>query len=82
MNNRLVIGLGALAAVIGVFFWKKSGTPKDAQPEGQDAASAAAQYYDNPPSVGIQTSVPDVVSNQNGNISVNSRQTMPLPYNT
>jgi hypothetical protein len=82
MDKRLIIGLGVLAAVLGVFFWRKSGSSKDAQPEGQDAASAAAQYYDTPPNLGVQTGVSDVVSNQNGNITVSSRQTMPLPYNT
>lgn len=81
MDRRTIIGLGVVAAIVGFYFWRNS-HKTDSQPTDQGPAEAAQAYYTQPPSVGIQTDVADVVTNQNGTPTVNSRQTMPLPYNT
>lgn len=82
MDRRMTIGLGLLAAVVGFYFWKKNQSTSDQQPQDQGPAEAAMQNYTAPPNVGVQTTVGNVVTNQGGVTSVQSRQAMPLPYNT
>lgn len=82
MDRKTLIGVGVLAAIAGFVLWKKNTSNSSNDGEDQTAADAAEAYYTQPPSVGIQNSPGNVVTNTNGTLNIQSRQAMPLPYNT
>lgn len=76
MNRReMIVAAVVLAAAFGVWFYRNKKSQSNEQPQDQTPATAAEQYYTAPPSVGVQ-------QNQPGQMFVQQRQVMPLPYNT
>lgn len=91
MDKRTMIALGIIASAAFGWYWFKvrgqsttsNGTTTNANAaQDQSLAMAEQANYTTPPSSGIQSTVGDIYTTQNGVTTVQSRQTMPLPYNT
>ena len=79
MDRRAIYAVLILvAAGAGYWYYNKNKTASKAaeQPQDQTAATAAQQYYTQPPNIGVQGMT-------GGNVTyTNNGQAMPLPYNT
>lgn len=87
MDNRTKIALAILASAAFGWYWFKVRGQQTEQKQtdaaqDQSLALAAQENYTQPNQVGFPSYGGNVYTTANGVTTVQSRQTMPLPYNT
>lgn len=87
MDKRTMMAIGIIGSAAFGWWWFKvrgQATEKKSTDAAQDQSLAMQEQanYTQPPSVGFPNYTGQVVTNMDGVTNVNSRQTMPLPYNT
>lgn len=88
MDKRTAIALGIIAAAAFGWYWFKvrgqatNNTAQTNAAQDQSLSLAEQANYTTPAQAGVDMKVGDVYTTNNGVTTVQSRQTMPLPYNT